>query len=195
MQGRRRLDVETRATAWFALYYQLGAERSLGRLHSFLGELGVKVSVGTLENYSVRFGWHAKVAELNEKARQKTEEQTIDTVADMNLRHITLAKALSGVAAGALGNMRGRLDQISGGEVARMLEVSQRIERLALGEVTDRREIIIGIVNVLVKAVVLLFMEVNHLPDEQERIDRFAVGLDEAVDRYLVDATKVVDNA
>jgi len=103
----------------------------------------------------------------------------------MNLRHVTLAKALGGLASAALMDLRGRLVEVSAGETARMLEVSQKMERLAVGEVTDRTEIQVSILNVLLTAISDLFLEVNLLPDPQQRIDRFAVGVDEAVDKFL----------
>lgn len=186
---------ETRQQAWFLVYYQMGVERSLENLRLLLGEIGVKVSSFTLESYSARFGWQAKIAEMDEKARQRTMERVLDTKVEMNLRHVTLARALGGVASAALMELRGNPKEISGGEAARMLEIAQKMERLAVGEVTERREVVVSIINVLVKAVVALFMEVNALPDPQERIDRFAFGFDEAVDKYLAEGREEFSGA
>jgi hypothetical protein len=176
---------QTKERAWFAVYYQMGLERSLEKLADYATELGLKVSAKTLKRWSSDFGWQARLAEMDEKTRQKTEDKVVEPVVEMNLRHVTLAKALGGLASAALMDLRGRLVEVSAGETARMLEVSQKMERLAVGEVTDRTEIQVSILNVLLTAISDLFLEVNLLPDPQQRIDRFAVGVDEAVDKFL----------
>ena len=186
---------QTKERAWFAVYYQMGLERSLKKLADYATELGLKVSAKTLKRWSSDFGWQARLAEMDEKTRQKTEDKVVEPVVEMNLRHVTLAKALGGLASAALMDLRGRLGEVSAGEAARMLEVSQKMERLAVGEVTDRQEIQVGAINVLVRAAVALFMQVNALPDAQERIDRFASGLDEAVDRYLAQGQEAPSGA
>ena len=47
----------SRSDLLFAVYVELGSERSLALLHSRLVELGIKTSLSTLKRYSAKFDW------------------------------------------------------------------------------------------------------------------------------------------
>ena len=62
-----------------------------------------------------------------------------------------------------------------------LIERGGKVERLAMGEATDRRELTVQIVEPLVRQIVALFEQVNVLVDENARARQFAIGADSII--------------
>jgi hypothetical protein len=61
-----------------------------------------------------------------------------------------------------------------------------RLERATAETLQEaRREIAVEVLNSVLKPMCALFLEVNDLPDPEERKRRFALGADRIVDNYL----------
>lgn len=69
--NRRQEAAGQRVEVAFALYHQLGPERSLKRLHRQLQSLDVPIGLATLRRYSQRFCWQSHIAELNAEAARR----------------------------------------------------------------------------------------------------------------------------
>jgi hypothetical protein len=184
--GRGRSSV--RANILFSLYYQAGPSRSLVRLRDDARLLGVRISLATLKRYSSTCDWQARVARLDEEAELRHDERSLERIAAMNERQSQLGRSLQGAAATSLQSLlrdAARLGEISPAEIARLADIGSKLERLALGEATERRDIITSAWNVVVRDVVELFCAVNGTPDPDARAAEFARGLDDLVDRHL----------
>ena len=181
----RHLMLKSRADSLFGLYYELGAERSLAKLRSRLRDLGIKIAASTLNRYSSRFGWQARVLEMDAKLQERRENTRIEAVLAMNRRQAQLGKGMQTVAAGGL---RRLVDmELDAHAVSALARDGVKIERLALGEATSRAELAVQVVNAVVVGIVELFREVNALPDPKERIRRFAEGADQIIDAKLAE--------
>jgi hypothetical protein len=177
-----------RANILFALYFHSGAARSLVRLHDDARLLGAPISLATLKRYSTTGDWQARVARLDEEAEVRSDERALEQIAAMNERQSHLGRSLQGAAATSLQTLlrdAGRLGEISPAEIARLADTGTKLERLALGEATERHDIITSAWNVVVRDVVELFRTVNGIADPDERAAEFARGLDDLVDRHL----------
>lgn len=177
-----------RADVLFVLYQQAGPARSLVGLHEQAAALGLNVSVSTLKRYSKQFGWQERLEAIDRAAAEHDDERAAEAVRLMNERQAQLGRSLQGVAATALQSYvrdRGQLDEVRPGEVARLAEAGTKLERLALGEATERQEVVVTVWNVVVRELVPLFASVNALSAPDERAAAFARGLDELVDQHL----------
>jgi len=188
--NRRQEATRERADVAFALYHQMGAERSLKRLHEELRALGVDISLVTLKRYSKRFRWRQRVAELDAEVAQRQRERGLEHILAMYDRHAQLARAMQGAGGSALKKLmssEARLAEMRAAEIARLLELGLKAERHALGESSDRREMALTTWNAVTTEMVKLFSEVNVEPDPEARARLFAHGVDRIVDRHLTE--------
>ena len=188
--NRRQEATRERADIAFALYHQIGPERSLERLHEQLGALGVHISLVTLKRYSVRFGWRERVAQLEAEDVQRQRERGVEHVLAMYDRHAQLARTIQGAGGSALKklmNSETRLGEMRAAEIARLLDLGLKAERHAFGESSDRREMALATWNAVTSEMVKLFNEVNAEPDPGARARLFAHGVDRIVDRHLAE--------
>ncbi len=135
------------ANILFSLYYQAGAERSLARLHTDLRSLGVGTSLTTLKRYSAKFDWQGRIARLDEEAGHRNDDRSLERIAGMNERQSQLGRSLQGAAASAVQTLLrdgSRLRDITPAELSRLADVGTRLERLAMGEATERQDLIVG---------------------------------------------------
>lgn len=76
-----------------ALYISMGRARSLVNLQRELGKSGIRVSETALANWSRAFRWQERTAEADAKAGVRAIQKAEDSLAEMNHRHVTIAKA------------------------------------------------------------------------------------------------------
>ncbi len=179
---------ERRADIVFALYYQLGAERSLTTLHLQLRALGVAIGLSTIKRYAVRFRWQERIAALEADESRQRNAQGLKAALAMNERHMQLARAVQGAGGSALQRLiqsDNRLAEMKPGEIARLLELGMKSERDSLGAATTRRDVASAVWDVLTQRVVALFIRINDLPDGDARARAFASGIDDIIDEHL----------
>ena len=128
-------QAQGRAEYLFASYYSLGeSNRSLAKLHALLTGLGLKISLGTLKNYSARGQWIDRAAEYDRSTSVEKVEQAnalATRVTELNHRHAQYGKALQRVSIDGLRALNP--ETFSATEVANMLEKGIKLERLAEG--------------------------------------------------------------
>lgn len=181
---------ESRAEILFGLYYQLGGERSLAKLWKYLCGIGVRISEGTLENYSKRFNWQARVVELDAKLQEQRDSALVNKVQAMNDRQANLGRGMQTIAAGKIKYIlddKEASKKIALADAAGLAATGVKIERLALGAPTERREAVILVWNVMLAQVVNIFKEVNTIKDSHERIELFAQKVDLLAESNLKD--------
>ena len=73
----------------FAFYVGLGAERSYQRVAAEFG-----VSRQAVARRAQRDNWQAEVAKAEEVARQKAEAEALESLANMNARHLRICQVI-----------------------------------------------------------------------------------------------------
>ena len=173
-------QAQGRAEYLFASYYSLGeSNRSLAKLHALLTGLGLKISLGTLKNYSARGQWIDRAAEYDRSTSVEKVEQAnalATRVTELNHRHAQYGIALQKIGFRELRALD--TGSFSPSEVTNMMEKGIKLERLAEGEATDRHELTVQIVEPLLRQIVTLFEQVNMMADASARARQFAIGAD-----------------
>ena len=113
-------------------YLGLGPERSYQRVAN-----RYDVSKRAVTKLAARDHWQQKVAEFEHKAREGAEKKVLESLEDMNLRHLKSLKVVQGKALEALRSMR----LSTAMEAVRALDLAIRQERLTRGEPSDRTAI------------------------------------------------------
>jgi hypothetical protein len=113
----------------FEYYFALGP----GRSHDAVAE-HFQVAKRTVTALSVREGWQEKITRLEARAREKSEERIVETLEQMNERHLKTMKLLQRKGIEALLQM----PITSADEGMRALLAGVKGERLIRGEPTDR---------------------------------------------------------
>jgi hypothetical protein len=197
---RRRLDVAVQAETWFGLYYAMGAKRSLASLRERGGKLwaGKPPAHSTIDRWSADYHWQERIAELDaEAARANTAEQ-VRTIQRMNEDQATIGAMGVQVAAFALERILRQLRMgdtcdkcgvapldLDAQDIARLMEVFAKWQRIGLGEVTDRTEVQVQIWNIAVPAIVALFLQINIYDEPERRVREFATGVDQIVGEHM----------
>lgn len=173
-----------RADTFFAVYYEMGPERSLEKLQELCAKIGLKRALSTFKLYSVEFGWQNRILEVDAKLKDEREKAKFAKIEAMNDRQAQDARNLQAIAragmTGLVQQMRetGQLE-MQPQDIATLLEKGARLERLALGEATDRLEAISVTYNIMLLGFVELFKEVNLIKDAEQRMRTFALRIDD----------------
>lgn len=81
MKNSKKQQMDERQVAAFLTYYGLGAERSLDKLWRDWGKIVVNFkrpkSTTTIENWSKKFHWQNKIAEMDEEANKKLFDEAV----------------------------------------------------------------------------------------------------------------------
>jgi hypothetical protein len=103
-------------------------------------------------------------------------------------RHIQISRGLQGAAGSGLQRLLAdpsRLANLKEADIVRLLDLGIRTERQALGLVSDRREVMASLANLLTTRVVQLFQDANAEPSPERRARIFAAGVDALVSEFL----------
>lgn len=120
----RKLPVDT-----FDYYYALGASRSYQAVADKYG-----VSKRAVTKLAAKESWQSRIVDIERKARESGDKRALETIEEMQARHLKTLQAVSLRAMEALRNM----PLSSGMEAVRAIEMVIRQERLVRGEPTDR---------------------------------------------------------
>ena len=123
----------------FERYWRMGAGRSIERLHVELQAAGDAPTLRTLYEWSRRYHWQDRILELEREAKRAEDEARVSALAEMYQRQAKEAlllqqKGTEWLAAMAPG------DATAEGAIRAVVE-GARLERLARGEPSDRKEV------------------------------------------------------
>ena len=121
---KRKLPAES-----FDFYVGLGVGRSYQAVADQYG-----ASKGAVVAKAKKEGWQDRLAKIEHDARSKSEEKAVETLEQVNDRHLKIARALQGKALEALRAMP--LSEAR--DVIRALDLGVKQERLILGEPSER---------------------------------------------------------
>lgn len=178
--------VQNRAEYFFTAYYALGRSRSLTGLHDILTGLGLRISLTTLKNYSSKYDWLDRAKKLDQEQLLKENHETnqlTQRVVEMNDRQATAGRALQQMGLRGLAQLAPQ--GLTANDVGSMVERGVKIERLASGEATSRQEVAVQMVAPIIREMVVLFQQVNHFSDEEQRTKEFAIGADLILERVF----------
>ena len=136
------MGASSRQEQAFGLYLELGPDRSLAALAKALkkgtAHAGMKrtVSLRTLEQWSVRFRWQERIAEIERKARQEVEHQQVEWVKQYRERLrqeglLLQQRGLEWLRTKGAGDVKAH-------EAIRAIDTGFKLEALSLGEATER---------------------------------------------------------
>lgn len=113
----------------FAFYVGLGAERSYQAVAEHFG-----VTKRTIVRAATREGWTARLAAIEASAQERADAKLAEGLAQTRERHLKLLRAMASRAAQAIQ----AYPLTNGMEGMRVAEMTIRLERLIMGEPTER---------------------------------------------------------
>ena len=124
---KRKLPAEA-----FDFYLGLGVGRSYSQVAEHYG-----VSKGAVTALAKRDGWQGRLAKVEAEARSKSTAKAVESLEQVNDRHLRIARSLQAKALEALRSMS--LEDAR--DVIRALDLGVKQERLILGEPSERSAI------------------------------------------------------
>jgi formate dehydrogenase maturation protein FdhE len=94
-------------------------------------------SKGAVTALAKRDDWQDRLAKIEHEARHKADEKAVETLEQVNERHLKIARALQGKALEGLRSMS--LQEAK--DVIRALDLGVKQERLILGEPSERNAV------------------------------------------------------
>ncbi len=116
----------------FEYYFSLGADRSYQAV-----AIRYKVTKRAITKVATKENWQRRVLMRDQKVQTAVEHKAVETLEQMNSRHLRSLKAIQGKALTALSQM----PLSTAMDAVRALEISIKQERLIRGEPTDRTKI------------------------------------------------------
>jgi hypothetical protein len=182
----RALKAEQQAEGLFAFFVFMGHDRSLEKLHAHCTDIGLKISLSTLKNYSRWHNWQVRLQEMNDAVKAQLDHRLVEDVVSMNARQAQLGAALQGLGSKGVESLSARIDEMSFGDAGALIERGVKVQRLAMGEVTSRTEARVHAYTEMVGSILEVFQTVaekHALP--QNVIDEFVIGADAVVTAAL----------
>ena len=132
-----RLPQESmKAYAAFFAYRDLGPDRSMAKAGEVLGK-----SQGLMEGWSAAYDWVKRATAWDDEQYRVARKAQMDEIKKMRVRHAKIAqKALDKVSA-ALDKVNP--DAMTNADMARLMDVASKLERLSrgdVGEVVEERD-------------------------------------------------------
>ena len=132
----------SRAELAFTVYLELGAQRSLQRLHADLradpGAYGFKraPSLRTLETWSARDHWQNRIADLERQAQLQEEQDHVERIKAYRERLRSEGLLLQQKGLAWLSDKE--VDDVRASDAIRAIAEGFRLEAMGIGEATDR---------------------------------------------------------
>ena len=186
-----------RADVYFAAYYTMGVERSLSTLHEFITSLGGRIGASTLFNYSSEFKWQERIVEMDAKVQSRRETDIVTKIQAMNDRQAALGRGWQSLGAKRLRQLQRTDDNgeliadISSSEALQASATGVKIERLATGQPTERKEVIVLVWNhFAIEVSAILTRALQDIPEEYRlpASEVFSDAFNTLSDKFLQEA-------
>lgn len=189
---RRAAAMEARANTLCIIYYQMGLGRSLKSLFNYMTSVGLKTSLNTLKRYSAKYNWQEKVLEMNKDRQKEQEIEASKEITEANRVQASFGKALIQTAMVGLGTWQEKIKNAKNNlkvgdilsipmttdEMLAMAAAGVKMQRIALGQETDKKMIIMQVNNNWSIQISAIFLAINSIQDEKQRKIEFAHRLD-----------------
>ena len=123
-------DESAKAYEAFCAYRDLGPSRSIPKAGEIVGK-----GKGTLEPWSSKYNWPERAAAWDAEQDRIARKAQLDEIIKMRKRHAEIAKRALEKVSEALDNIE--TDRMNNSDIARLMEVSSKLERLSRGDVGD----------------------------------------------------------
>lgn len=114
----------------FAVYRDMGANRSLEKAGRILGKVKV-----TLEPWSSKFNWKKRAEAWDAEQDRIAREAQLSKIKKMRIQHANLANAMLVKAAKALQKIK--TEDMTPNDIARMVDIGSKLERISRGDVGE----------------------------------------------------------
>jgi len=132
----------SKAYAHFCLYRDMGVSRSLRQMASVPGCTSIRRQ---LNRWSSKWRWVERCQKYEDHLEYQDRLQQEKERREMHKRHAKMGMLAQTFAVRKLEKMASRIEQdeerVSPGDVARILDIGVKVERLARGEPTDSHEV------------------------------------------------------
>lgn len=162
---------EARANLLLAAYLGLGVGRTLDRAREIVAAAGVRMARTTANSYSSDFHFVERAAEFDKSRTQAVQAVVLDQAIASDIQHAQLGRSLQQLAVTAIAwrlqqAAGGRDPQVPPGDIARLADIGVKIERLASGQATEIRHVMVEFYGVLIRDLGNLWTDsVNALLD------------------------------
>lgn len=126
----RQLDESPQAFEAFAAYRDMGAARSNAKVSRLLCK-----SKALMDRWSSEHDWVKRVAAWDAEKDRVARETQLKDIVEMRQRHAAIAKKMMDTADNALNNINPH--DVSTNEIARLVEIASKLERISRGDVGD----------------------------------------------------------
>jgi hypothetical protein len=176
---------KARADSFFIFFSLMGIDRSLEKLHSYVTEMGLNISLTSLKRYSAKYNWQERLQEVQTRKVERMEEHVAGDVVEMNINQAKLGYAMQGIAGMGLTLVKKNPAVMSPRDAVHMADIGSKIERLARGEATTRQEITNQLVSPIIYNIVTMFQQVNQIKDPEQREREFAISCDAILEQSV----------
>ena len=182
-----RASVRQKADTLFDVYLMMGESRTLEKLHAICTDAGMghSYSLSTLKAYSQRFNWQQRIPDATERAQAQKSIEHAAVVQEMNDRQSRLGTAAQSLAMGGFQQAAKNITQLTPRDSGYLADVGVKLERLARGEATMRQDVAVQMVAPIVQNIVVLFQEINAIPDPDRRLREFGMGADRILEEAM----------
>ena len=129
----RQPNESSRAFEAFAVYRDMGAERSYAKTSQKLGK-----NKTTIDQWGRNNQWVSRIAAWDDEQDRLTREALVKGITAMRKNHVDMAEAMLIKATEALERLP--VDEMNMADIARAVDVASKLERLSRGEPTERTE-------------------------------------------------------
>ncbi len=126
----RQPDETAKQFEAFAIYRDLGIERSLSKVGGLLGK-----SKTLMDRWSTANSWVERAAAWDREQDRILRQQQLDDIKKMRKRHADLATAMLAKTARAMQKIP--VEEIKAGDIGKWLEVASKLERISRGDVGE----------------------------------------------------------
>jgi len=126
----RQLNESPQAFEAFAAYRDMGAARSTAK-----GSRQLCKSVSLMNRWSSEHDWVKRVAAWDAEKDRVARQSQLNDIKAMRERHAAIAKKMMDTADSALNNINP--NDVSTNEIARLVEIASKLERISRGDVGD----------------------------------------------------------
>ena len=126
----RQLNESPQAFEAFACYRDMGAARSLAKVSRELCKCKA-----LMERWSKENDWVKRVAAWDAEKDRVARQTQLSDIKAMRERHASIAKKMLDTADSALANINP--NDVSTNEIARLVEIASKLERISRGDVGD----------------------------------------------------------
>ena len=167
----------------------MGVNRTLKGLSDFSRSMGVKISLKTLERYSVQYNWQEKLVELDAKLETERLKTSLRDILEYEKRQINIGRSMQSIADMALKEYQDNIDKdgsikLSIRDICSLVRNGTIIEK-STSNSSSTINLLITMLNDVLLEVAKIYGEVDRIENLELRRRQFAMRIDAYIDAYM----------